>query len=382
MIASRLADHPRGAARASHFVRTHTKPDAWFVVNSTNVDAIIAEPLPALERQIDNYLLWLATQVGDDHLAPVDVPDRDLIAGIVGAVDGSRVADLESIMERNGLIADELGGPLQLTDAGWRRITGSEPPASKILDPTVDHANGKKTQEAQSEVMPVIMAPCPECHALRKADVVTSHSEKDEDVASGVYSLDVVSILRCRGCSTVYVQRENYFSEDIDYTEDPITGEFESEWRPHTISYWPTTPTRKPPPWLHDIADEGVSELILEVYSAANSNLYTLATTGIRTVLDKLFDRAGADAGASFQEKLKYLVTKGTLSEREKADFEIVVDAGSAAAHRGWKPDYSQLDSLLSATENFIHSLLVQPESLASVRQAVPPRPVRRPKSP
>ncbi|MBM6577024.1 hypothetical protein KCP91_11615 [Microvirga sp. SRT01] len=99
---------------------------------------------------------------------------------------------------------------------------------------------------------------------------------------------------------------------------------------------------------------------------------------GVRALLNRTFDLAGADAGADFDTKLRQLRGAGTVGEAELETLRVMTDAGSAAGHRGWRPDPDQLDTILDAAEALLHCVAVQPARTARLRGAVPPRPTRQ----
>ncbi len=62
------------------------------------------------------------------------------------------------------------------------------------------------------------------------------------------------------------------------------------------------------------------------------------------------------------------------LSQHERDILEPVVQAGHAAAHRGWAPTKEQLAIILDTVEGLIHRLLVLPKLSEELEEAVPSR--------
>lgn len=118
-----------------------------------------------------------------------------------------------------------------------------------------------------------------------------------------------------------------------------------------TSTYWPPPERRRKPSWTLQVQDDVVHRLLDEVYRALNDDLRTLAAMGVRALLDRTFELAGADAAAGFDEKLKSLTAEGVIGVRDKEALTIMTDAGSAASHRGWQPDADALDTILDAAE-------------------------------
>jgi hypothetical protein len=74
-------------------------------------------------------------------------------------------------------------------------------------------------------------------------------------------------------------------------------------------------------------------------------------------------------------QRLKEL---GFVGETEAADLAVVTNAGSAAAHRGWRPEPEEFERLLSTLERFLERTIVNRKSVAGI--AIPsahPRPKR-----
>jgi hypothetical protein len=114
--------------------------------------------------------------------------------------------------------------------------------------------------------------------------------------------------------------------------------------------------------------------LLDEVYTALDNDLSVLATIGMRAVFDCASQLLGADANQSFAEKLKELVAGNKIGGEEKEILSTLADAGNAAAHRGWKPSTSEIDSLMRALENFLERAFVLKHDLRRVGKNVPPR--------
>jgi hypothetical protein len=105
------------------------------------------------------------------------------------------------------------------------------------------------------------------------------------------------------------------------------------------VIYEPPRSWWRRPSWLADldkVAPE-LKTLLDEIYSATNDQQFRLLAMGVRTALDYVMTHMVGDIG-SFEKKLNMMVEKGHLSRDRKQMLEIVIDAGSAAAHRGFKP--------------------------------------------
>jgi hypothetical protein len=122
------------------------------------------------------------------------------------------------------------------------------------------------------------------------------------------------------------------------------------------------------------VSDQVLHGLLEEVYEALDADLRSIAAMGLRAALDRTFELAGADPAFGFAQKLATLEAQKVIAANEKELLLIMTDAGSAAAHRGWKPDLEELDSILAATEGLLQrvacSLRLQKKSRSAYLSA------------
>lgn len=234
---------------------------------------------------------------------------------------------------------------------------------------------------SKGKVADPVKGHCPDCGAGRYADVVGHYVSKSEDEHAGVWGQTDYRILKCRGCDRAYFQIDDVFSEDLDHFENPDTGEWES-YLPHKISYWPAPIKRQPPSWSFDIllADSAMGALFDDIYTALNSDLGVLAAIAVRTAFDRASELMGVDPALTFAKKLDELIQMGKISSDEKEILEVLIDAGSAAAHRGWRPKPRELDSMVSIIEGFIHRNFVLGDLAKALKGKVPPKPATKKK--
>jgi len=154
-----------------------------------------------------------------------------------------------------------------------------------------------------------------------------------------------------------------------------------------TIVMWPAKAKRERPEWFGGNtveSDHSTFELdasLRELYGALDHDLNVLASIGIRTSFDIVSEVLKVDPAKRFEQKVADLVDKGFIKEAEKDHINILVDAGSASAHRGWKPRVTDLDALMDILEDFIFNSLVLPSRkkaraarIAKVKEKVPPK--------
>lgn len=335
-------------------------------IDSTLVDSLVSQPLPSVQRQVDNLVSWAKAQVGDAQLASVRLPLVAELEAIVGAADAESLRKLLRWAESRGLIEFEKGGrEARLTPKAW--------------EAGVHEARPQAEPGRAEEGSKIERGHCPQCGPDRNADIVAAHEKRwDDEDGLGIWSIDTYSILRCRGCHAIYVKRSWVFSEDMDYETDPRTGEEHPVLKP-SVTYWPAPAKRRRPDWLDKIEDHTLMQLLDEVYSALDGDQRVLAAIGARTILDHAMVLAGANEADTFADKLKALQSAGTISPEEKASLVILTDAGSAATHRGWRPKPEELATIFDGTEAFLQREFVQKPAVKAMKASVPPKP-KRPK--
>lgn len=191
-------------------------------------------------------------------------------------------------------------------------------------------------------------------------------------------------ILRCRGCDNVFFQTSSSNSEEYDYYRDEHGDE--QVVHHETVQYWPALLGRKRPDWLIRLelfTDEraALNDALEELYGALNSDLKALSAIGVRTSFDIAAELLGVESSKAFSEKLDALVAAGHIGIVDRDRLETLVDAGSASAHRGWKPTKDDLNVMLDVLEHFIHSAIIAPQEreeldkrAAAIKAKVPQR--------
>ncbi|WP_420793558.1 DUF4145 domain-containing protein [Roseinatronobacter alkalisoli] len=111
-----------------------------------------------------------------------------------------------------------------------------------------------------------------------------------------------------------------------------------------------------------------------ELYTALDNGLVVLAGIGVRTCFDRVTELVGVDTGLSFARKLGALLEDGRIGATEKEILAALVDAGSAAAHRGWSPSSDDLRTMMDVLEQFIHRTFFLRSESEQLRGRVPGR--------
>lgn len=232
-------------------------------------------------------------------------------------------------------------------------------------------------------------AECSSCGGIRNCHIRGYHSEhhssKDISWGTGWY------ILECMGCEKVFFLARHWDSESYipDYDDDGNVV-YENDY---LDNYWPALSKRKKPDWMSNSGLEGseyddLSYGLLELYSALDNDMNILAGIGIRTSFDVSSRILGIDPELSFEKKLKSLVEKGHIGEVDRERISTLVDAGSASAHRGFRPSADDLSALMDTLEHFIQRAFVDParakkldEKMKEMKKKVPPRAKREKKN-
>ncbi|WP_353176180.1 DUF4145 domain-containing protein [Salinisphaera sp. T5B8] len=122
----------------------------------------------------------------------------------------------------------------------------------------------------------------------------------------------------------------------------------------------------------HKKLDGTEHQLILEIYTALHAEALSLALMGLRALLDVYMVKKVGDCG-SFKRKLKQLVQIGFLSAAQLEQIEPAIEAGSAAAHRGFSPSKETVIFVLDLVELLLHQDILGPQA-EQVSASVPPR--------
>jgi Domain of unknown function (DUF4145) len=134
---------------------------------------------------------------------------------------------------------------------------------------------------------------------------------------------------------------------------------------------------RPAPDWIHELQDKVLSALLEELYGAFNNEYRVLAAIGARTAFDRATETLGINPSLTFAKKLEKAQSDGLVGTNERNALEVMITAGSAAAHRGWRPSQDELTVMMGALESFLHREFVTNRKLVAIKDAVPPKPPR-----
>ncbi|WP_421726411.1 DUF5655 domain-containing protein [Bauldia sp.] len=202
---------------------------------------------------------------------------------------------------------------------------------------------------------------CNVCKGRTKHFVRAEYNKNDEDEVL-VYRQRML-IVECCGCENLELVKLSFLSGSVIYDNDS-----DEKW---DESIFPPVTYRVAPEWFDDLPDPTLVKIFGEIYKSLQTESYYLATFGSRTLIDRLIVLTVGDQG-SFAKGLAALQGQGKISDHERTILDPVVQAGHAAAHRGWAPTRDQLATILDTVEGLIRRLLVLPQLAEELDEAVP----------
>lgn len=211
--------------------------------------------------------------------------------------------------------------------------------------------------------MSTTKAHCNACGGERNHNVLHSERTTWEDHEYPISGSDTYETLKCCGCEAIRLRHTSYFSED-DETK---------------VYYFPPATFRRSPDWLSDLwhelkaEDEFVEALLKEIYVALQNNLPSLATMGVRALLEKIMISQAGDHG-TFAKNIAEFEKLGHVSKRQRERLEAILDAGHAAIHRAYTPKVKEVITLLDITEHIIESVFLHEAKIKELKKRVPAR--------
>lgn len=203
---------------------------------------------------------------------------------------------------------------------------------------------------------------CSRCNGERNCNVLFSHKEdtNEEWISFWVRW----SLLKCCGCDFVFLRQTVANSEHTRV----VTGENgEDHEEPiEQVTYWPALTKREVPDWLIEL-DVAKDELVplttvmRELYTAIDQELVIVAGIAARTCFEMATVYLDDKSPRTFKGKLKHLVSSGLITAEDESNLTLLVEAGNAAAHRGWSPLLRDLDVVISILEHFIERTIYAP---------------------
>ena len=130
------------------------------------------------------------------------------------------------------------------------------------------------------------------------------------------------------------------------------------------------------PDWHIRLNNTEVTDLMLQSTKAFNEGLYSLALMGYRTIIDSWLTSKLGDVGG-FKAKLDKACENQLISSTRRDELDVLVQAGSAATHRGWSSDKATTNKVLNCVETILYETLPNIDiqgDISHIRSATPAR--------
>ncbi len=124
------------------------------------------------------------------------------------------------------------------------------------------------------------------------------------------------------------------------------------------VKRFPPEIYRNKPNWYNELDNEYTS-ILDEVYEALDNSLFTLASSCVRTAIERILATTLGDIGG-FEKKLKSLLEQKIIDLNEYELLEAIIDAGSASVHRGFSPDQESIGHMMEITEHIFYELCIR----------------------
>ena len=173
-------------------------------------------------------------------------------------------------------------------------------------------------------------------------EIVGRNEEGDESQSVWMVAATIWTITKCQGC------------EKINLTHITRT---DPDRKTDRVFHFPYKFIRTVPSWTFKLPIKYL-EILQEIYATLNQELFILSLTGTRILLDTYMVHKVGDTG-TFKQKIAKLVSEGFITQSKAKVLEATIEAGNAAAHRGFKPDKETLFDILDIIENLLQSEIV-----------------------
>ncbi|UTV87545.1 DUF4145 domain-containing protein [Cobetia amphilecti] len=215
---------------------------------------------------------------------------------------------------------------------------------------------------------------CHECNNITLHEILYTrrktfyHEEGEHPIADSLYS-----VVSCNGCESISFLIRSTSEDDVNHFQ--TEHGYESEYI-ETITQYPAINEYERPAWLSDLAriDSKIEELYEELYNSLNVKSHVLSAIGIRTILDAFSEYIDIDTELGFASKIKAMEKTGYISKHQERIISDLIEAGNAAAHRGWRPRERQLKLLLEILNSIVYQNLILPSHHEKKLKDIPRR--------
>lgn len=214
---------------------------------------------------------------------------------------------------------------------------------------------------------------CNSCVGMRNHEVLHREEKSwEEEIDDGncIGGTNKYEILKCLGCEHISVRHEYTFSDDLGPDGLPIIR----------TGYYPPAIFREKPRWYSEahwafgFGDALVPKLLDQIYVALQNDSRSLATMGIRALIEHVMIEKVGDLGG-FGKNLSRFFEEGYISKVQREALQPLIEAGHAAMHRGWNPSKNDLVMLMDIIESLIESIYINEYRAKTIKGCVPERP-------
>lgn len=194
-------------------------------------------------------------------------------------------------------------------------------------------------------------------------------------------SIDAYQFTQCKKCEAPSLHIDSYFMKEFNEKTDEKFKKLKKdlnnfgksdEDKYKSMSYpnfsYDSLKDRK---WSFNLPKEDML-LFFEVIAAWENGLFTLALSGIRTLIDRYIVNKVGDVG-TFQSKLKKMLEEKHLNKKQYELLATIIEGGNAAGHRGFRPKKEMLDNFLQIVEEII-SLDYKTDDFEKYNEIIPKR--------
>lgn len=214
------------------------------------------------------------------------------------------------------------------------------------------------SETAPKDAPKVVKSDCSGCGRETRHHVLADAKRGDQD-AGGFSWGEKSQFLECCGCETTSV-RKVYWDDSYSSGDEP------------DVKLYPPKLSRPVPDWFWQV-DTRFQSLLKEVYAALGSGAAALPVMGARAILDMVIQDQVGDQGA-FKLGLDALAEKGLLSSHDRILLEAAIEAGNAAAHRGFAPKQDDVHRVVAIAEHLLNSLYVLKGAAKGLKKVTPKR--------
>lgn len=221
----------------------------------------------------------------------------------------------------------------------------------------------------------IIRSFCNSCMQITYHELVDS-KKIDNKIPDGSVTSTIFVILSCCGCKEPSIRKESWIFDHLPDSDRNSDGFLSG------VVFTPPRLWRRPPQWLTQLEtiDRDLKDLLDEVYSTTNDQQIRLLSMGVRAVLEHIMIKILEGDVGGFEQKLQDMVAKDHLTERQRENLSIVIDAGSASAHRGYRPSRPLIEEIVNIMENIVREHYITGPMLAHAKTKIPPKPLPRKK--